>query len=133
MRRLHRFAAVLMGVLLLQVSLLAAATACSPTPNGMAAAEVAGGLATDGSAGGDGAHAHHEPRPAGEPDGGSRSRHHDGQMHCPSAMACTAVGVAAVSVALPEGAPLLAGRALALDAIAPASITGAPEPPPPRA
>ncbi|HEX5830392.1 MAG TPA: hypothetical protein VFY16_05380 [Gemmatimonadaceae bacterium] len=131
MRRLRHFAAVLVGVLLLQMTLLGTGLACAAVPP-EGGAEHAHAGARGAPAAGDTAHGHHDAAPAHAP---SPDRHGDatGQMHCPAAMSCTTGGEAAIATALPTAELEMAHQVAALDAAAPASIVGAPEPPPPRA
>lgn len=143
MTRLRRFAVALLGVLLLQVAFLGAGGACEMTPP--AEAGVAG--PHDGAP----SMAHHVAGHAHEHEPGHHARdvsvaagvpappdhapppHHDGQLHCPSSAACATVAVAAAAVAIPDDGALVATRIGAHDGTVPASVTGAPEPPPPRA
>lgn len=139
LRRLRGFATVLLGLLVFQLSPLGAATAClAPATAGMVA-DATLGAGDAGTLHGQGAHDQHARGPGGasqQPlpsDDGTAPRHHEGQKHCPASMACAIVAVAAVSSGLPEGGPRAVARIAAPDSAAPASVVGAPEPPPPRA
>jgi hypothetical protein len=139
--RLRRFAAVLLGVLALQLSLLGTRAACATTVvSGTAAAadDPAGAPASHG----DGEQGHHGAAPAAPASGGDASSgghdadhggEHDGRMHCPTGMACATIGVAGDAAALPATARRPVVRVASLDATAPAPVASAPEPPPPRA
>jgi len=125
LRRFRHLAAVLLGVLLLQASLLGAGMACAVT-TGAAPAD-AGGVASS-----HGMHGHHGP---GAPDAtdsrDQRGREH-AQMHCPAAMTCATFGVAGVVTTLPAAVLVPPAQIAALDSAPPESVSGAPEPPPPR-
>jgi Mrp family chromosome partitioning ATPase len=131
MRRLRHLAAVLMGVLLLQMTLLGSGLACAAVPSEGGAEHAHAGAHGPPSAG-DAEHGHHDAAPTRAP-ASDRQGDSPGQLHCLAAMSCTTGGVAAVATALPAAEPETAHRVAALDAAAPASIVGAPEPPPPRA
>ena len=133
MHRLRRFAVALLGLLLVQLTLAGAGVACAvPTPD--AAGSVA---ATEHDASG---HAHHGTdladaaglASATHPDDAAPTRHHDGRLHCPSSMACASATIARAASMLPENALVAASEIAAPEDVAPASIVGAPEPPPPR-
>jgi hypothetical protein len=134
--RLRRFAVALLGLLLVQLSLLGAGVACTVPAVGGPAASAAHGSAA-GVAHHAGGHAHDGGDVAGADalpsDDAPPSGHHDGRMHCPTTMACATAAIAVAASALPDGGILARAEIVAPDATAPASVVGAPEPPPPRA
>lgn len=143
MSRLRHFAAGLLAVLLLQVSLLGAGVTCAPWLTSAAAGGTTHAPALDASHhGGHGHHghgggdrSHTAPAAADEhaSDDAPAPSHHGGQLHCATAASCAPAALAgAVTVAAGDGVAA-AGRIAVPDARAPASVIGAPEPPPPRA
>jgi hypothetical protein len=138
--RLRRaVSALLVGVLLLQVTVLGAAGAC------VRSAVVEAGPAIDarvapsahGAHGGHGGHdmarhdgaGHDRPAvPGGAPDGVPGGV----PAHCPMAMSCVLAGLTAGAHALPVDTPAPRLVIAARDDVLPASARRAPEPPPPR-
>lgn len=141
MHRLRRFAALLMGLLVLQGALLGVGTACplqsiAPAPDAPAAG--AGGVESGHERGHPGMHRTGEREAARGPASGDRS-HEDGSrgprdpMHCATAAACGVVALAAATAVLPQALDFADTRAESGEFDLPASLGAAPEPPPPRA
>ena len=128
MRRLRRSAAALLGVLLLQVLFLGAGASCLPAGATTAMPEAAAHEGHDAHAGHGGA-----TMPDEDAGGGGRMPGHEsGPAHCVVAMSCATAGLAAARTALDEEPATPATIVVAHDDTAPASVRGAPEPPPPR-
>lgn len=126
MHRLRRFAAALLGVLLLQVVLLGSSAVC---PEMRVAATGAGSqVAGDEHAGHAG---HHAGAPAQRDDATTNPRT-PVPPHCVIAMNCSMVAVAGTTAGLSAADAIPTALVAALDDTAPASRRGAPEPPPPR-
>jgi hypothetical protein len=139
LRRARHAVAALMGVLLLQLTLVGAGVACAAAVNGGADSRIAASGGSITSQGDDG-HEHnagHDPADATTPGDGSGSHHgqtnSDGGTHCPAPMGCTTVGVVDVAVTLPSATVRVAKGIVPTNATTPESVGGAPEPPPPRA
>lgn len=136
LHRLRRFAAALAGVLLLQLTLLGVGAACATPPAGpQAGSVVAAGAHDDGHHAAHDGHAAEAPRERQAPRGpasGDAPPHHDGRLHCPSATSCAGIAIAATTAAAADPGPRRVARVGARDAERPASVVGAPEPPPPR-
>jgi hypothetical protein len=139
LRRVRHAVAALMGVLLLQLTLVGAGVACTATvesARGIGLVALAGPAIDQGADG----HEHpagHAPTDATTPGDGSGSHHGqtdpDGQTRCPAATGCTTIGVVDVAVILPVATVRVDAGVVAADSAAPVSVSGAPEPPPPRA
>ena len=125
MHRLRRFAALLVALLLVQLTLAGAGVACAPPAD----AATAAGAHDDGHAAHHAAHVVADDEAPAERE--APASHHDGRLHCPTMLACAVAAVAATT-ALPDGGLLAEADAAAPDGVAPLSVTGAPEPPPPR-
>jgi hypothetical protein len=123
MRNGRRFISLFMGLLVLQMSILGTGLACE-TMSGRAGSSVAGG------SGGGGEHAHHAQLPG--KDGGVEHGSHSGQSACPAAMSCSVAGIAGPSIVTFAADAGPSDAVIAVNADTPASIAGAPEPPPPR-
>jgi hypothetical protein len=119
----RRLVSLLMGLLLLQMSILGTGLACET----MIARS--GSVVTEhGGAGGE--HAHHAQ--PGSKDTGSERTGHTGQSSCPAAMSCSVAGIAVLSIVTFDADAAPSDAVIAVNVDTPASIAGAPEPPPPR-
>ena len=126
----RRLARVLVVVPILQLLLLASGAACVP------ASADTGAVTAPALAAGE--HAHHAPvEPAAPAPANTPAPHTPGHEHttvaCPMAMACSAVGL--LTTVGETHAPLTAVQAdvPSEPVVPPATLRGAPEPPPPRA
>ena len=123
MRTLRRHAAALLGVLLLQVLFLGTGAACA------AGGATAAATAHD-------AHADHAAHDATPPDeGGDSAEGPDytrGPLHCLATMSCATAGLVTAGATLDVAAAVQPLLVAAHADTAPASVGGAPEPPPPR-
>ena len=107
----------------------------------MACAVTAGATHGDAGAGAlASSHALHGQHGAGAPEASTpgshqepRGQHEHGELHCPAATTCATVGIAGVVTELPAAMLVATTQIAALNSARPASISGAPEPPPPRA
>ena len=142
MRCFRRFAAALLGVLLISLTPIGAAAACAaPAGQPVAGAGHAGsGVPAAGAALVDAAYAHdghtqHAPGPARDvprPGHEPGPTHHGGDVPCPASTACA--NVAAVDETpelIAPGAPAASG-VTSVEGWRPASVVLPPEPPPPR-
>ena len=126
MHRLRRFAAALLGVILLQVILLGSGAVCPEMS--VAASGAASRAAGDEHAG----HAGHHAGAPVQRDDAATDPHTPVPPHCVIAMNCSMVAVAGATAGLPAADAIPTALIAALDDTAPASRRGAPEPPPPR-
>jgi hypothetical protein len=132
LHRLRHFAAIaLLGALSLQVTFLGSGFACALQTGAsadVAVADTSGATAHGGHA----AHGGARPEAPGTEQGSSQPREH-APAHCPASMTCSVVGLlTTVDVSPVDGLPRTSEMP-ASDDVAPASLRGAPEPPPPRA
>jgi hypothetical protein len=143
MRLARRSVAVVLQLLLLQVSLMGSGVACAgsllgPSPGSVHAAGRVTPRAPH-SHGAQGAAHHARADASGRVNAQSPPAEHGrapdpgphGMTHCGMSVACAALALAAPASALPE-AISDAGRAPVTESDAPHSATTAPEPPPPR-
>lgn len=142
--RLRRSAAVLLGVHLLQVTLVVASSVCEPAALATVTAFTTDAAATPHTAAHEMAHhdmAHHASHvaaasPANEP----RSTDGSGPLHehgpagatCPMAMTCTVVAVASTAPVITTLVVSVPDAPVGHAGLAPRSLRLAPEPPPPR-
>ena len=125
MNRLRRPLAVLLALLLLQVTGLGAGAGCALTTP-LAPVPGVVGHAEEHEAHGQ---AHHHAPPRSAPGHGGQQA----PLHCAMAASCAIVALAAVDPALGTTSSLVTAAIVVHDDDLPASLGQAPEPPPPRA
>ena len=126
MLRIRRISAFLLGMLLVQVTILGAASGCSIELTSGAAMPTA--AAAHGDVNG---HASHHGQHGNQESTRQGTQGHD-RSHCTMAMTCAMASMASREVALAEPVIRVTASVTGGDLATPRSLGQAPEPPPPR-
>jgi len=126
--RVRRLAHVLVVLPVLQLLLLASGGACAPA----GADSGSNAAAVTSTAPADGHHAHHAPTDPAAPAPDRVPGHEHTTVACPMAMACSAVAVPMTATESATPLTVAQTQGSVEPAVPPATLRGAPEPPPPR-
>ncbi len=126
--RVRRLAHVLVVLPVLQLVLLASDGACAPASADPGSTNVA----VNSLAPAHGHHAHHAPAEPEVPTPAHIPAHEHTTVACPMAMACSAVAVPMTATESATPLTVAQTQGSVEPAVPPATLRGAPEPPPPR-
>ena len=128
MLRIRRLSGFLLGLLLVQITILGAGVSCLPElVAGDDATTVAAAETVDGVDGHADRHAHH-----GEQESPGRGADGHDPTHCIVSMACALASLAGREVSLAQPGLRATAGVIGANLAAPRSLRHAPEPPPPR-